>query len=105
MEMSYHSDPAADTCEHLRELFPAPYLLQRILPGAMVRVDIHDEGHRALEVGVFLDRVCVGDLRGRFSETAAQLGCTAGEMLGECVSRFWPLWFGWWFGDGNIGEY
>ena len=96
MEMTYLDNLATDTCDHHRELFAAPHPpLRRLLPGAMVKVDLHDEGHRALEVGVFWKGACVGDLRGRFGETGEQLGCAAGEVLGQCVSGFFSVVAGW----------
>jgi len=92
MEMPYLDDLSADTCDHHRELFPAPEPLQSVLPGAMVKVDMHDEGHRTIEVGVFVEGLCVGDLRGRFGETARQLGCAVGAGLGVCVSLVVFFW-------------
>lgn len=114
--MQWEDDVEGDTCEHLRLKFPASDLFHPVsslgpenmrragsetlrgggpgegLESAVVKVDVHDEGHRAIEVGVFLGRECVGEAKGRFAETAEQLGCFDGVGV-ACVGFVFYLFF------------
>ena len=71
-----------DTCDHYRETIE--FTLPTIPGSTIVKVDIHDEGHRGIDIKCLVEGKMVGSLSGRFKESPSDINCPEDFGFEEC---------------------
>jgi len=77
-----------DTVDHYRTMIE--HHLRGDGQKVHIKIDLHDTGHRAIEVGCYVEETSaggevimtrIGDLEGRFGENEGQFGCQEARYL------------------------